>query len=754
MFSNYEHIIETLSKKGIIMAKKLAPLIMLLSYIFTICFSSGSSAATFCVSNSTELQAALSTADSNREDDAVQIQQGTYVGNFVFSSTEDYNLTIEGGYASDCGSREMDSSNTVLDGDASGTVLELKAYGQANIFVEGVTLSNGLSTYSGGGLYVTTDGNITLTNNAITGNSADGWGGGINVNLYSGEKLTLTNNTITNNAAGKGGGGVKAYEGTTTTLTNNTITGNSAGIEGGGLSAESCDRLTLTGNTIANNTADKGGGVNVYLSHDGTLSLTTNTITNNSTNLTDYGYGGGLNVSSCDTATLTNNTITKNSAATNGGGVFASSSNTLILENNTIARNSANQSGGGMFVNSNSGVATLTNNTIADNSANSNGGGLSTYCYDQGVATLTNNTITDNSAGNGGGISVNCRCGVATLTNNTITDNSTDQKGGGLRVYLNENTAIANIYNNIIWYNKAELTANDLYINNDGNNDEVAASVNLFNNDFSQSAEGTFIKIPFSIDPSNLNNMNPLFVDASNGDFHLTQSSPCINAGDNSAPELPEYDKEGNPRIIGGIVDMGAYEATATPTPTVYTTEVSEITSNSASSGGNVTSDGGNPVTARGVCWNTSANPTTADNKTSDGAGTGSFPSSITGLSAATTYHVRAYATNSGGTAYGHDISFTTSVATLHVCRDGSCGGKPNCYTTIESAVAAALTGSIIRVANDATYSGSITLSGKSVTIEGGWDTSFGNQSELTKIQGTPTVSDGSVAMKEVNIIP
>lgn len=94
--------------------------------------------------------------------------------------------------------------------------------------------------------------------------------------------------------------------------------------------------------------------------------------------------------------------------------------------------------------------------------------------------------------------------------------------------------------------------------------------------------------------------------------------------------------------------------------PTVTTAEVSDITSSTATCGGNVTSDGGATVTARGVCWSTSSNPTISNSHTSDGSGTGAFTSSITGLSESTTYHVRAYATNSQGTAYGDDITFTT----------------------------------------------------------------------------------------------
>ncbi len=95
--------------------------------------------------------------------------------------------------------------------------------------------------------------------------------------------------------------------------------------------------------------------------------------------------------------------------------------------------------------------------------------------------------------------------------------------------------------------------------------------------------------------------------------------------------------------------------------PTATTTSATSITATTATSGGNVTADGGGAVTARGVCWSTNANPTTANSKTSDGTGTGSFTSSITGLIPNTTYNIRAYATNSVGTAYGSNLSFTTT---------------------------------------------------------------------------------------------
>lgn len=104
----------------------------------------------------------------------------------------------------------------------------------------------------------------------------------------------------------------------------------------------------------------------------------------------------------------------------------------------------------------------------------------------------------------------------------------------------------------------------------------------------------------------------------------------------------------------------------ATTVPTVTTTAITAIITTTATGGGNVTSDGNATVTARGICWSNSSNPTLANPYTSDGSGTGSFASSITGLAANTLYHVRAYATNSVGTSYGSDVSFTTATA-LHI---------------------------------------------------------------------------------------
>ena len=118
--------------------------------------------------------------------------------------------------------------------------------------------------------------------------------------------------------------------------------------------------------------------------------------------------------------------------------------------------------------------------------------------------------------------------------------------------------------------------------------------------------------------------------------------------------------------------------------PALITTILTAITSTTATGGGNVSSDGGAAVTARGVCWNTSSNPSILDSKTSNSTGTGTFVSALTGLAPGTTYYVRAYATNSIGTSYGNEVNgittavlplITTSAVTGLTSTAATCGG-------------------------------------------------------------------------------
>ena len=378
--------------------------------------------------------------------------------------------------------------------------------------------ANNSSSGSGGGFYV--DSSCTLTNNTFTGNMARSQGGGVCIGYNS----TLTGNTFTGNTAETAGGG--AYVGGGSTLIGNTFRENISAY-GSGLHLAG-DENILNRNTFTENEAtSNGGGARVQCSgsYEQAISciiLTDNTFTGNTAD-----RGGGISIT-CSypivTTTLTNNKFSRNTAQTFGGGVNLSNISNIILTGNTFTENKS-KDGGGLNA---GGIIVLTNNIFTDNAANNKGGGA-----------------------NLGGSSV-------TLTNNTLVGNTAGGEGGGAYLYLYNNSYTSYLYNNIVWGNTAS-TGMDLYIDNAGSDPFFEpVTVNLFNNDFDQSTSGTYIVKPFTIDPNNLNNADPLFVGSD--DHHLTASSPCINAGDNDAPNLPTTDKDGNPRIMGGTVDIGAYE--------------------------------------------------------------------------------------------------------------------------------------------------------------------------------------------------
>lgn len=230
---------------------------------------------------------------------------------------------------------------------------------------------------------------------------------------------------------------------------------------------------------------------------------------------------------------------------------------------------------------------------------------------------------------------------------------------------------------------------------------------------------------------------NPNFVTPGT-DFHLQAGSPAINAGVYLVDVAVDFTGTArtNPPSIGAY----DYIAAAPVVPTVTTTSITNISTTTATGGGNVTSDGGASVTVRGVCWSTSANPTTANSKTTDATGTGVFVSSLSGLTLNTLYHVRAYATNSVGTSYGSDVTFTTAASILVNSITLSAAGAATTITTYHGTLQVSASVLPVNATNPA-YTWSITNGSGTASISAG-----GLVSALTN--GTVTVvataNDGS----------
>lgn len=280
-----------------------------------------SDAYDFCVypggTGEHDLQTALTTAQANDQNDTIKIVQGIYSGNFSYNSSQSYSIILEGGYIPGCTDRAINPSNTVIDGNMSGSVLALLNFSSGDIKVEGLTIQNGNTYGGGGGLLVTFEssigvtGNATINKNIIINNTAGTNGGGIFATNGSehdkGGTLTISNNIISgNNASSYDGGGVFAEMFTTDgnlgdiILFNNIITGNASGMRGGGVYTYSTSgtasggNVTLTNNTITENTGNIGGGL--YLNMDGNTQNCYNNIIWGNTNDDPFDiriYGSG-----------------------------------------------------------------------------------------------------------------------------------------------------------------------------------------------------------------------------------------------------------------------------------------------------------------------------------------------------------------------------------------------------------------------------------------------------------------------------
>ena len=406
-----------------------------------------------------------------------------------------------------------------------------------------IITDNSTEGYGGGGIYCDY-GDLTITNSTISDNSARrGGGGGIfcwgksleiiacnisgnsarccgGIDCIESTNANIINCTITGNSVEMFGGGLAGCNGP---ITNCTITANTAGEYGGGLAG--CDG-PITNCTISGNKARKGGGIYCWLSP----TITNCTVTGN----TAVEYGGGIFCYHSD-ATITDCNISGNSVTDDpgyGGGVYCYKGNPTISKC-TIMGNTTGF-GGGVYCKDSSPIISYC--TITGNSAEYDGGGIF-GCN----GPITNCTISGNSAsGRGGGGLAACH---GPITNCTITGNSAERNGGGFLVYGGP------ITNCIIW-NNAAIDGPQLYLSTEPTYSCIQ--------DWTSGGLGNIAANPCFIEPGYWDT-NGLWLD---GDYYLLPDSPCIDAGDpNYIPEPNETDLDGNPRIIGGRIDMGAYEA-------------------------------------------------------------------------------------------------------------------------------------------------------------------------------------------------
>jgi hypothetical protein len=336
-----------------------------------------------------------------------------------------------------------------------------------------------------------------------------------------------------------------------------------------GSSAMRCAYLTtgtLSGFTLTNGFSQSGSSVydesggGVLLNGGGTVS---NCVV---TGCMAYDCGGGIGI--LNNGTVNNCTIAGNTsrsvgagggAGTGGGGVLCYNGGTLnncVIRNNTASKSSSGGGAGGGVDCEKGG--TVNNCIISNNTASANGGGGGVYCSQGG--SIRNSTLCNNTSPGGQGGGILCDSGGATLQNCLLYGN-TSADGGGLYSYQgvtvrnctfagNSNTTPDN--GTGIYLGSGGTVQNSIIVGN------LGGGANIYN-----PAGGV---IGYSCSPGlsgsgNITN-NPLFVNAAASNFRLTASSPCINVGSNAYAQ-GATDLDGNPRLIGGVVDMGAYECTS-----------------------------------------------------------------------------------------------------------------------------------------------------------------------------------------------
>lgn len=495
-----------------------------------------------------------SAIDASDEGGGVLVAPGTYFENLDFKGKK---LIL----------RSQDTATTtVIDGGQNGSVIVFKSNETSDTVLDGFTIRNGSGTtdpwgfFCGGGIYCE-NASPTIANNIIESNSAFDRGAGI---YCTSSSPSISVNIFQQNSTDFDGGAIYAWHASSPLIANNEFKNNTAGFNGAGIYLHNSDSLVQSNtfqyneagyrggailcyygspeiieNTVGGNTADDDGGGIVCV--DASATVKDNDVIGNTATL---GQGGGI---FCEdgTTVFENNVITDNEAGADGG-AFCCTLGTPVFKNNLCINNTAAVSGGGiMCVTSD---VTCSANQVIDNESLTFGGGV--CISDNGNPVFENNFIFNNTASYGGGILVNA-CAPTITSNSVVANDATMHEGGGFWCYK----AFPEITNTIFWDNTA-TTGAEIYVSGDASN---TSTVTISYSDVQGALGGTHVDAGCSLAwGAAMINQDPMFVDKAAGDLRLTELSPCINRGLNSA--APLLDIDGDDRPYMGTAEMGADE--------------------------------------------------------------------------------------------------------------------------------------------------------------------------------------------------
>ncbi|MFZ5858219.1 MAG: MBG domain-containing protein [Chloroflexota bacterium] len=444
-----------------------------------------------------------------------------------------------------------------------------------------------------------------------------------------------------------------------------------------GIYVDSSSHITVSNNHVTY------AGINAgYDQHQQGIFIRNTTYSLITGNVADHNSCIGIRlINGSDYNTVSNNISFANSstiawpvvAISDAAGIEVTGSSHNLVVNNIVYGNE--DTGINLYVNS-SGVGS-SNNVVVGNLSYGNG--------DHGIDNNASpyNTIIGNTVHGNGTTGINFEGEVgagshhATVMNNITAGNGLTPPagsfGGNLRVDSNSISGTVLDYN---LFNKETATVQIIW--NNSSYTSLAAFRVVAPTQEVHGLEGN----PLFVSPvaSVLRTSGEAYPSSTTtGDYHIDSGSPAIDSANSDAPNQMSVDIEGYARVDDPATtntgagtraydDRGAYEYQPSgleAPPTVTTQAVTGIAQTSAVGNGNIVSLGVPNPTQHGVVWSTSANPTTADEKTEEGpvSETGAFTSIMTGLVPGTLYHVRAYATNAVSTAYGGDVTFTTDSA-------------------------------------------------------------------------------------------
>ncbi|RNC86406.1 MAG: T9SS C-terminal target domain-containing protein [Winogradskyella sp.] len=462
--------------------------------------------------------------------DEIHIAEGSYLEGSQLNINKA--MTIKGSYPSGGGIQDFENNPTMIDGNEIHRVINA-SHTTGILFLEGITVQNGRVSDDGGGIY--TSGDLDLNNVKILNNKAESTifsstinvttnGGGIYANQAN---ITLNNSTVNSNMISSLSGDASPFA------------------YGGGIYITNGD-ITLTNSTVNDNTV----------------------FCNNSSSFIpqrSYSYGGGI-YSVIGNTTLISSSVNNNS--------IINDTYTVAEEVGAGAAGIYNQLGNTTLLNSTINNNTITTNNSLASSSNATGCGIRADVIELINATLSNNTITTHSQNNGriegGAIYVTQSI---TMTNSLLSNNrisgpssSSSIQGGAIFPFSFSSAVSVSSSNSILWNNEKSTDNGNTF----SSSEYEGSGTFAFNHSLVTNQNPTGTNNIDATSPS----FDPLFVDSANGDFRLQSGSPLIDAGNDSylpqdtfdvdndgdTTETLPLDLDGELRISGSFVDMGAYE--------------------------------------------------------------------------------------------------------------------------------------------------------------------------------------------------